>query len=596
MIIPKKITGYIILFLLIILFAYCTQTEQTGQVRIRPSKFLATDSILIPPSFKQVSTRFHELHENYFQKKHHQFHHQNSNDKNRFEGSYGLGTWDIYGGNIQFPGNREEMNATPYPAAGVAADVAQAYLFAYSITRNKEYADAATNILDNFLKREQLKSIIPIDQLFGDELSIVGSFPNWTIRTVFPHHYLFPLKYEYIENPNPLENNFEYLRKLCVPPFETSHYKEILYDSVGYHRQFNVGSVLTYSGRVVPDYIQFMNRPDPIVTAKAVQAYAQAILADFPESKAYLEIISTAAHGLYGFDLKNRWETPATEVGARAMGLAAVIRALTNKGIHRLPIAPEWPLNELFRDAFTRIRNVADPNFYGWFEGWSPGGPIPVRYDWWMIQSGPDFFGTDIVNDKRYPWFLLIHDNFDDHDDNQLWYFSQVLLGIADFYPLIVSIPETKPIRQQLQDFLCQGFNYFLHFQDTTNTKNFKGGIEPDAYSVREFSTNLKDYTQYDDGYEERIKRFSHRSYGKDALTYPFPIGLQAAITTAMNIPPLSQPLQPLIHSGMNHLLACEILYQANIENSELAAMRNWLAPEVFKTLGLYLVYLKKNE
>jgi hypothetical protein len=582
--------------ILIFLYASCSQTEQTGQVRIRPSKFSATDSIFIRPSFKAVLARFQELNENYFQKKYHQFHHQNSNDKNRFEGSYGLGNWDNYSKNIQLPGNREEMNATPYPSAAVAADIALAYLYVYSITRNKEYADAAAVILNNFLKREQLKSVVPIDQLFGEELSIVGSFPNWTIRTVFPYRYLFPLKYEYLENSNPLENNFEHLRKLSVPPFETSHYREILNDSIGYHSQFNMGTVLTYSGRTVPDYIQYVNRPDPIVTTKAVRAYAEAIQLEFPEAENYLRIISTAAQGLYGFDLKNRWDTPATEVGARVVGLTAVIRVLTNKGITRLPIPPEWPVNELFRDALTRIRNVADPNFPGWFQDWSPGGPIPVRYDWWMIQSGPDFFGTDIIDQKRYPWFLLIHDNYDNNDDNQLWYFSQILLGIADFYPLIESIPETKVVRQHLQDFLCQGFNYFYHFQDTTNNKNFKGGIEPDAYSVREFSINLKDYAQYDNGYEERIKRFSHRSFGKDALTYPFPIGLQAAITTAMNIPPLKKQLRPLIYSGMNHLLACDILYQPTIDNPELAAMRNWLAPEIFKTLGLYLIYFKKNE
>jgi len=590
----KHINYFIISLVLSGIFVHCHQKKLTSRTQIRPSRYVSSDPILTPPSFANVLTGFEQLHQNYFEKKHHQFHHRNAKDFSRFEGSYGLGTWDLFGDNIDIPGNREERNATPYPLASVAAKVAQAYLYAFAATEKSEYQQAAVRVLDEFLKHEQVRALKP-EELTGIEMSIIGSFANWQIRSIFPNQYLFAGYYSYIDNPTPLQNDFELLKKLSIPPLKLRR-TAIAYDSIGYNPAVNKGTILAYSGRVIPQNDNLKNSPHPDAAVEAVLAYTEAILQDLPNKENYLGIISRAAHGFYGFDLQNRWDTPCTEVGARVTGLAATVRAMRKFGLEQLISQPQWRIEELLRDARLRIRMVADPKFPGWFQGWTPGGPLPDRYDWWIIQSGPDFFGTDIINNQRYPWFLLIHDHYDSHEDNQLWYFSQVLFGLADFYPLLLDEPEAELLRLNVQDFLCQGFNYFLHFQDTSEIASMKGGIQPDAYSVREFAINQQNFASFNDGDETIIKRYSHPAFENEALTYPFPMGLQAAMTAAMNIPELAEKLQPLIFSGMNHLLACNVFFQDSLAHPELESMRNWLAPDVFKTLGLYLIYHLKFE
>lgn len=567
----------------------CHPKSRQSEIRMRPSLFSSEDPLLQEPDYSAVKARFEWLHQNHFEKKHHQFHHQNSINPNRFEGSYGLGPWDYYSEDILIPGNREETNATTYPLPAVAANVAIAYFNAYNALKNEAYLRSALRILDNFLKHEQVKALFP-DELLGEAMSIRGSFSNWQIRAVFPQNYIFPEQYAYADNPNPLVNSFEILRKFSVPPLKAT-FNDTALDFTGFQAELKLGSAVPYSGNVFTFGGSQKNGPHPDAAARAVQAYTEAILLDSPNTDTYLRIVSQAAQGLYGFDLQNRWDTPATEVGSRVSGLVAVIRSLEKSGKARLLSSPSWPIEELRRDARLRIQMVADPRYPGWFQGWTPGGPIPDRIDWWIIQSGPDFFGTDILNDKRHPWFLLIHDNYDTNEDNQLWYFSQVLLGIAEFYPLLEAADETQSLRNALRDFLIQGFNYFYHFQDTSHVAGLRGGIDPDAYSVQEFSINFKNYTQIDQGFEEVIKRFSHRSFGDEALSYPFPIGLQAAMTASQNVPELKKSLQPLIYSGMNHLLACSIFKKDSLSYKEMAPLRNWLAPEVFKTLGMYLKF-----
>jgi hypothetical protein len=571
------------------LFLGCNQKFRHSAVKMRPSLFSTEDPLLQKPDYAAVKARFDWLHHHYFTKKHHQFHHRNSLNPNRFEGSYGLGPWDFYGDDIWVPGNREEMNATTYPLPGVAADVALAYFYAYKATGTEAYLQAALRILDNFLKHEQVKALFP-EQVEGEAMSIRGSFSDWQIRTVFPRNYVFPDQYAYVDNPDPQANTFEILRKFSVPPLMSSDADTAL-DFTGYQAELKLGSVVPYSGNVFTYVGSQKNGPHPDAAARAVQAYSEAILLECPNSDAYLKIISQAAQGLYGFDLQNRWDTPATEVGSRVSGLVATVRSLHKLDKSRLLSSPSWPVEELLRDARLRVQMAADPRYPGWFWGWTPGGPIPDRIDWWIIQSGPDFFGTDILDADRFPWFLLIHDNYDTNEDNQLWYFSRVLLGIADFYPMIESSGETQPLRNALREFLIQGFNYFYHFQDTSQFVGLRGGINPDAYSVQEFCVNFKNYTQVDEGFGEVIKRFSHCSFGDEALSYPFPIGLQAAMTASQNIPELKKPLQPLIYSGMNHLLACSVFKKESLEHKEMLPLRNWLAPEVFKALGMYLKF-----
>lgn len=565
----------------------CTKKSTQNAVSVRPSHFSKQDPLRKKPVYDSVRTRFDWLHRNYFEKKHHQFHHRHSLNPERFEGSYGLGPWDFYGDDITIPGNREELNATTYPLTTVAADVALAYFYAYQATEIETYLLAAKRILNNFLRHEQVKALFP-KRLEGEAMSIRGSFSNWHIRTVFPQNYIFPGNYAYTDNPTPLENSCEILRKYSVPPL-TFQQSDTALDSTGFQSELNLGVLVPYSGNIFTYSGTMKNGPHPDAASRAVQAYTAAILLESPEAENYLKIVSRAAQGLYGFDLQNRWNTPATEAGSRVLGLAATIRALNKMDKSRLLSSPAWPVEELLRDARLRIQMVADPRYPGWFWGWTPGGPIPDRIDWWIIQSGPDFFGTDIVKKERYPWLLMVHDNYDTNEDNQLWYFSRVLLGIADFYELIEPISETQTLRKVLRDFLIQGFNYYYHFQDTSQIAGLRGGIDPDTYSVQEFSTNFRNYTQYDRGFEELIKRFSHRSFGEEALSYPFPIGLQAAMTAAQNIPELQKPLEPLIFSGINHLLACKIFKTDSLAHKEMEPVRNWLAPEVFKTLGMYL-------
>ncbi|MCI0513064.1 hypothetical protein L0128_07635 [candidate division KSB1 bacterium] len=587
----RMLASFFSMFLILVSIEACGRRTAFGPITIRPSRFSKADSILQRPDFDRVLRRFEALHQSYFELKHHQFHHKNAPDLARYEGSYGLGPWDYRGGDLALPGNREEINATPYPLPGVAADIALAYLHAYKATQAEKYAQAAIRILDNFLQAEQVQ-VLKSHELVGEELSLMGSFTNWQIRAAFPNRYSFAGRYLY-KNATPPEQKFESLYRLSIPPV-SSHGFRSGYDSIGFQAQLHKGTILPYSGQIFTDTGNEQNTPHPDATARAVQAYAEAILQEFPRREEYLKIIGAAAYGLYGFELGNQWGTPATEIGSRVSGLVAVVRAFQKHHRTTLSGQPAWPLEELLRDACLRVQNVADPDFRGWFQGWTPGGPAPNRTDWWLIQSGPDFFGTTVLDEKRYPWLLMIHDKYDDFEDNQLWYFSQVLQGIANFYPFLLAEPDTKKLRQTLRDFLCQGFNYFLQFQDTTQNPLFRGGIDPEAYSVREFAMNQQNFMHFENGSEAVIKRFSHRYFGAEAFTYPFPDGLQAAMIAALNIPELRKPLQPLIYSGMNHLLACDFLFQVKLKHQELEPLRNWLAPEIFKTLALYLVYVRQ--
>lgn len=583
-----------IVFCLGLILYQCKSKPVSDIIRIRPPLFDDSDPILLPPSFEDVLERFEAMRTNFISKQHHLFHHKNSNDSTRFLGSYGLGTWDFFGEDVDIPGNREERNATTYPLPETAANIALAFWDAFEATANCRYRELALQIIDNFLKHEQL---VPVgsQELRAEEMSVSGAFTNWQIRSDFPKNYFLAGRYAYIDNPEPLVNGFHLLRDLSVPPLQASDWGYGL-DSTGYNKELGLGTVVAYSGDKFAYHGEILNGPHPDASAKAILACASAISENFPNHSEYLQVISRAAQGLYGFDFQNRWMNPSIEVGARVVGIAATIKALKKCSQRQLSTEPAWPVEELLRDMRLRLRMVADPYYPGWFYKWTPGGPIPNQDDWWMIQSGPDFFGTDIVAGKRFPWFLLIHDNYETNEDNQLWYFSKVLAGIAEVYPILGDDPADIRFKKNLKDFLCQGFNYFLHFQDTTNIAGFKGGIRPDAYSVWEFSMNQLNYQNFNNGNESVIKRYSHKSFGSEALTYPFPVGLQAVIIAAMNIPELENQLQPLINSGINHLLACSAFYKPELENQALEPMRKWLAPEVFKTLALYLKYTSQIE
>ncbi|MBN1348812.1 hypothetical protein JXJ21_05335 [candidate division KSB1 bacterium] len=581
--------GFAIILCAVLIHLSCSSPQSANTVRIRPSKFSEGDPILQPPSFSDVLHRFETMHENYFEKKHHQFHHRNSKDYNRFSGSYGLGYWDLRGADISISGNREETHFSTYPRAAVAGDIALAYLYAYDVTSDPKYLKLAKRILDNFLKHEQVR-VLNADALLAEPMSLIGSFTDWVIRGEFPQGYQYAGLYVYKDTPDSLVSSFSGLRALSIPTVVPA--EEVVFDSTGYNAALKVGSIIVYSGQSFPEPELNLNRPGPISTVKALLPYIEAIVNDYPGSERYIGIISEAVQGFYGFELRNRWDIPSIEVYARAMGSAAAVKALRKAGYSTIPGKPLLPLDEILHDALLRIRNVADPAFPGWFNGWTPGGPMPVRYNWWIIQAVPDFYGTDNIAGQRYPWFIQVYDNYGTNDDIQLWHFCRTLSGIAYFYPFISEDSDT--LRMRLKDFLCQGFNYLLHFQCTDTIPSFKGGIDPDAYSISEFSMNQQDFTKFGSGDELEIKRYSNSYFKNEALTYPFPIGLQAAITTAMNIPELESELQGLINSGMNHLLACEVFYKSKLDHPELRYMQNWLAPEVFKTLALYLKYRKK--